>query len=291
MDTHWVKIQDLDSRGVAAPTMSSLESVGDSPNGVAMRSSIPVGRGIDLELLLLIKERGLPLVVQFHGALDKSKYAPPRFERLATAKELNANVLFVADPTILLHENLQLAWYTGWPELDLHYLIGRIVNEFAAAVKAPRTVTTGSSGGGFAALQIAPFVNNVLAVPMNPQTAINRYRIDGVHLGPQRTYRNIVMPGLGKPDDQSFKQDVWWHPLASRLSAIEKYKISQPVSIHYWQNVNDAHHREEHYEPFIGVLRQAGTEKLKTFEYSGPNGHVQPSTSTYFDALTEALAY
>ena len=108
-------------------------------------------------------------------------------------------------------------------------------------------------------------------------------------MGPQNTFRRIVMPELGAPESDHASNASWWAPMAHRLSAIEKYTVPQGVAIDYWQNVNDSHHYAEHFKPFVKAYRESGAEKLRVFEYEGPNAHVQPSGDIYVKGVTSAI--
>ena len=72
-------------------------------------------------------------------------------------------------------------------------------------------------------------------------------------------------------------------------SALRRYE--QPVNntILFVANVNDFHF-EDHWLPFLGACARGGNLKnIQVLGYSGPNGHVGPSTDVYLQALEVAL--
>lgn len=231
--------------------------------------------------------------MQYHGALDRQKYAPPRFERLATLKELGRTTLLIADPTILLHERLQLAWYTGWEGLDLPAFIGGVVRHLATVLGSSDVVHVGSSGGGFAALQVGPHTPGSMVLAMNPQTSIGRYRIEDQFMGVQRAYVQHVMPHLWTgPIEQLGWGSSWWHPMADRMSAVHRYGLPQPVRVHFVQNMNDHHHVEHHLKPFAeSAGTWMGADELRVSEHDGPHAHVAPDDQRYRVSLEATLAW
>lgn len=64
------------------------------------------------------------LLVILHGATDRSSYQMPRFEWLGTvSKNTDFNSVYFSDPVLSVDEKIQLAWYTGWKDLDCHKII------------------------------------------------------------------------------------------------------------------------------------------------------------------------
>ena len=157
-------LNDLEAGGLNAPRIKVdlIDPVFQIGTGAAIyESELP--RDTKLECLAVLGEPG-PLVVSFHGALLRKKYQLPRFERLNSLTHLGVNALFFSDPALYLSRRLELAWYTGWAGLELHEIIAEWINKVRQGIGAPTTLLTGSSGGGFAALQTAPFVPDSIAV-------------------------------------------------------------------------------------------------------------------------------
>lgn len=108
-----------------------------------------------------INEGSDVLVVSFHGALDRTRYSLPRFERMASIRKLGLSSLYIADPTLHLDASLQLAWYTGWPDSGLLDILAEQCIRAANAMGARTLILSGSSGGGFAALQVGARIDGV----------------------------------------------------------------------------------------------------------------------------------
>lgn len=210
---------------------------------------------------------------------------------MATLKGLGYTSLIIADPTICLHERLQLAWYTGWMGLDLPSLLGGLVRHVASTLGSDRIVHVGASGGGFAALQVAPYTRGSTVLTMNPQTAIHRYRVEDKYMGVQRTFVQHVVPELWphSPESLEWGSD-WWLPMADRLSAVSRYRNPQHVRVHFVQNMNDTHHVMEHFEPFLdAVAPWMESDHLKVTRYDGPAAHVAPDNDRYLRSFNDTL--
>lgn len=137
-----------------------------------------LSRGSKLECLTVIRGDA-PTIVSFHGAPLRKKYSLPRFERLKTLVDFECNALFFSDPALRLSKRLELAWFTGWEGLNLHELMGKWISIFSNELGSNRVLLSGSSGGGFAALQTAPYVDDSIEVVFNPQTQLDQYLVGG----------------------------------------------------------------------------------------------------------------
>lgn len=114
------------------------------------------------------------LIVSLHGYTDRKKYIPPRFERLASLSTLERHGLYLADPTIRLSPKLSLGWYVGDETYDPTPDLADLINSIARHLEVERVLLTGSSGGGFASMALAPRVENATALVFSPQTRIRR---------------------------------------------------------------------------------------------------------------------
>src|SRR5699024_7320320 len=128
------------------------------------------------------------------------------------------------DPTLHLNDQLSLTWYTGWRGLNLYEILADWTVTAAAASGAHHIVFLGSSGGGFAALQVASIVPGSIAVPINPQTTIWRYQPGG-SLSFVRSYLEHVAPYLipEKGLRSISADDDWSAPLGDTASTIMTY--------------------------------------------------------------------
>lgn len=225
------------------------------------------------------------LIVTFHGALDRDKYTIPRFERVRTTEPFGTSCLYWADPSLWLDDSLALSWYTGAGDLDLFALLADRSCDIARAIDARRIIFTGSSGGGFAALQTSALVPGSTALVFNPQTAISRYW-ETV----QRKYLAVCQPNAlpGPADDFDFSFD-WSESLGDRFSAVRRYSAQTQSDVHYWTNANDWHHAK-HFRPFRDAMGQAQTGRLTVHAYKGAKGHHTPGSELFTDAMAACLA-
>lgn len=125
---------------------------------------------------LRITPRGKYLSVQLHGAVDRSNTVLP-FARWNWGHILGAHVLSICDPTIYLNGDLRIGWYLGTEEESAIEGVIAIAEECARIVGIDRRgiIYTGSSGGGFAALQAAALAKDGKAIAINAQTDLLVY--------------------------------------------------------------------------------------------------------------------
>src|SRR5690625_1345903 len=242
---------------------------------------------------LFVNQRSDTLIVRCHGALPRKATVLPRFERLRTFLNTPYSSLYFGDPTLHLSEQVSLAWYTGWKELDLYPILARWVTSAAAASGASRIVFLGSSGGGFASLQISALIPGSMAIPLNPQTAIWKYQPSG-NLAYARNYIKHIMPHLTPVGGvREIMPDVdWSEPLGDRASAISRY--DQPVEnyVFYAQNLNDVAHREDHYLLFRKKTETGpNRERIRYFTYEGQHTHTSPKPDIFSEIMADALSW
>lgn len=98
------------------------------------------------------------LLVAFNGAVSRSEDKDPRdvFQRRTWVEDIDANVVFIADPTLRSDNRISIGWGQGTRS---SYAIPAmaLAAQYVAAelrVESNRRVYFGSSAGGFQALQI-----------------------------------------------------------------------------------------------------------------------------------------
>ena len=228
------------------------------------------------------------LVVGFSGALDRAKVTLPRFERARSLAAAGANVLLISDPTLDLSPTLRLGWYLGSASYDLPPLIAAMITRVQQVLGTSHPpLLVGSSGGGFAALQVAAHVQASNALVINPQTDIRAYHPAFVG----RALRAVF--GLAHNDDASLIS------LAPRLSAVERLAASAALThVRYVVNEGDAHHVSAHFVPFKAfvagqsvVQQQDGSGVRLTEEHvTWGAGHVGPTLPVFAELLNRALS-
>jgi hypothetical protein len=215
------------------------------------------------------------LVVVLHGALNRVKTALPRFERVRSLTGIGANVLSIGDPTLDLDPSLSLGWYLGTRNVDLHEIIARSVGRVAEQTASRRVILLGSSGGGFAALQLKAFLPDATAVVMNPQTDVSQYHA--------RFSRRALDAIFGEGADS----DAVLRP---RISVIDRYSTVDRVGrIRYLMNRGDVHHVETHARPLWAAMEDGKADLEVTWLDLG-NGHVSPNVDTVNAIVTEEMA-
>lgn len=244
-----------------------------------------------LDALLLSKKSDV-LIVSFHGALMRSKYKLPRFERLATFGATPYNSLYISDPGLWANERVGLTWFTGWDTINLKVDIIRLVRSAMKSTGSTKVVFTGGSGGGFASLQCAPDISGSVALVFDPQTTIYAYqgKTPNTRWAFHKSYIRALLPELGRDEFThiDFQQD-WTGPYGAKMSALKTYSIPVQNKVLYVTNKNDSHH-SRHYLPFIKVAERAGNIlNIESVIHDGPQGHVSPNQALLQSSLNRAI--
>ena len=197
---------------------------------------------------LLIRKRGNRLFVIFGGAVpERSKAVLPRFSRFTWAPDFPGPILCIADPTLLLGAQLRLGWYFGRADADATTGLAIVVEAFAKALGLGRSqiVTYGSSGGGFAAMQVAARIGEgATAIAINAQTNALDYAQEKT----VEEFLSVCTGGMEKEAAQAHFGDrlslvkVWQTPSSARARCL------------LLQNRCDHHHHDDHLLPFAAAL-------------------------------------
>lgn len=288
-----IPAHDLAPNGLNAPLHEVADPSSFAPvrELVAARYRHTFGGDRHFDALLVNKGTEV-LIVTFHGALDRTRYTLPRFERLATTGEFGQSMMFFSDPTLWADPTFQLGWYTGWKNQEVQPLVAEWAITAAHAVGASRIIFTGSSGGGFAALQVSALVPGSVCLAFNPSTSIHGYLSGGTSTGTQRTYVKVLYPELagGNVWAMDFTDD-WAAGLGDRMSVRKRYATPRENYVMYADNPNDWHHDVD-LPALTDVMAAAGTaDRLRVHTYEGPTGHVPPNPRQFREAMEEALAW
>lgn len=178
------------------------------------------------------------LLVCFHGALTRDVDWPMLVGQGVTAELTNVSRLSIADPSIGMNDTLPLAWYAGNEQMpELQQALASVVDKVATVTGAKHIVFFGSSGGGFAALQISRQFPGSLALVMNPQTSIGEYI-------PAHVRGYLLRCWDKAPLDTT--------PIDHDLTV--SYAQGFDNTVAYVQNTRDTFHVENHMQPFLGAL-------------------------------------
>lgn len=246
----------------------------------------------DAELhALLVNQRSDVLVVALHGATMRDKELP-RFEFFRTLRKTEFSSLYFTDPALYLDSEVELAWYTGWLDLDFYEVMAEWSLRAATAVGASKILFLGSSGGGFASLQVSTLIPGSMAMPFSPQTSIANYLVAGTSMGAQRSYIRAIMPHLTPPGGlhSLHAGEDYFEPLGDRVSPILRYQRPQPNYVHYVQNKNDPTHLNQHYLPFREAVENGPNKDRIRFELQDDRpGHNPPVPTKFMSALANAV--
>lgn len=252
------------------------------------RHTLPGGQYLDA---LLVNKESDTMVVAFHGALDRKTHTLPRFEWLRTLNGLPVSTMYVGDPTLWMGEQVRLSWYVGWPEFDAQKAIAEWAVAAARAVGASRVVFTGSSGGGFAALQVSALVPGSVALPFNAQTMIYQYRPHG-RFWTQRALMRAAWPNLVPGGLDAFDFATDWTALADdRMSAVRRYAQPVPNRTRFVINRNEDHYAG-HYLPWLEAAHAGGNQdRVEGIVYEGGEIHGPPSPKVFIEQVHQTLGY
>lgn len=215
------------------------------------------------------------LSVRFHGAVNRTKSSLPLFPGLTSEKKRGTTSVIFQDPTLDLDSDLRLAWYLGRPGVNLHAYMADCVRNIQARTGIEKVILTGSSGGGFAALQVAGYLEDAVVLVLNPQTSVLEYHSAAV----QRALK-VSSDGRDLP--------------MKRLSVIEHYKdLNRIPRIIYVQNSQDAHHVKKHMKPFQEMVDRRSDRASEAIEYvhvDWGHGHVAANAEKYEEFWQMAVA-
>jgi glycosyltransferase involved in cell wall biosynthesis len=237
--------------------------------------------GFQFDLFWRPKPGARRVFVFLSGDAMRSKNDPPVFQRWSWAEHVPGHCIYISDPSLYLDPALGLAWYAGTKEYDPLPKIAAVLTEIVAqlGLSLADIVAYGSSGGGFAALRLALFLDEITVVTINPQTDITRFETKGVEKYLRLCWHKI-----------SREQARAEHP--ERMSVVHAARAGkyQGRKIIYLQNTVDTHHVEDHFKPFCQAINVAPqtirseTINIVLFEHEG--GHGKAETP---EAFAEAI--
>lgn len=114
----------------------------------------------------------------FSGATSSRITTVPAFEGYRSTRELNANVLLISDPSLILDQKMTIGWYAGHSKApNFQSDLNNVINSLA---DSSRLVYFGTSGGGFPALEQASRTPGSTALVVSPLTHVNIERREAV---------------------------------------------------------------------------------------------------------------
>lgn len=241
---------------------------------------------------LVVNKKSDAVIVAFHGATDRKKTVLPRFERLRSLLDMDVSSIFISDPTLHLDPDIWLTWYTGWGSVNGHQLIADLCQRIAEAIGARRLIFTGSSGGGFAALQVSALVPGSVAVAFHAQTDIGNYLVEGKYYSQQKDYVRVVWPKIWATFErpQDIEGSGWTTSTDERTSALATYSTPRQNRVYIIQNIEEYHY-QDHFLPFLEAAWKGGNEEnIVPWINRQGTAHVVPTLSMFTDYLEKVMA-
>lgn len=256
------------------------------PSPIQINAEQPLESALDLESdqqfnmlrdgmrysFLLSRRKGDQLYVFLGGAVpDRAQASLPRFSRFSWRDDMPGTVMCIADPSLYLDSKLRLGWYFGTANHDVIQGLTTLIRAVGQAlgVADDKIVLWGSSGGGFAAMQLAARLGRgATAVAVNAQTNILAYGIQPS----VKAFLRSCLDNLPRDKAQSL--------FAARLSALDAWSSpdARTARCILIQNRRDLHHFKDHFQPFLAIHRdpsQLATApgRIWGYVYDHPGGH------------------
>lgn len=260
--------------------VSEYSSVTDFINTTAVRAGISTIYDGGLPIDLLIKPGNSDTTLFFfHGAIDRH-FTLPVLSGLGISGGLEANRVFISDPSLALDKRLLLAWYAGnQQQPDLQQSLLAIFKKIISSLQSNRSVFFGGSGGGFASLFFASHFQNSLALVFNPQTNIAKYSKGAV-----QDYARKAFAVEAAAHDQVLSQlpsEIVW-------DLCEVYRSAKDTTIAYMQNLNDETHVQAHLLPFSQTIH--ADNHLLLLKEAWEDGHSPPPKNLLTRTLNLAVS-
>lgn len=220
---------------------------------------------------LLVEDNGAATtVVIFHAAMNLESVTTPVFVGLNMLDEFNVNKIVVSDPTLEL--GVGLGWYVGDVARPLQRDLVKALHHVNSHLEnGSHLIFYGASGGGFAALFYSSYFPGSLAMPMNPQVAIENYFPQAV-----QEYKETAWP-----EDLDFKTQPC-------LDVRERYSVNRGNAVLYLQNLGDRPHVRNHLVPFLEAAQTSDVQvalKLGRWGF----GHRAPVLTVYAQFFAAAI--
>lgn len=184
--------------------------------------------------ILLTRHQEKKLFVLFGGARTLTQKNLYSFSRWSYFPFMAGNVLSIVDPMFYKFPNLELGWYYGTKDYCLLQTISIIIKKIQHQLQISDNdvMFIGSSGGGYAALEISKYFTQTTHLAINPQLRIGR------HLG-NTNFKSITGIDLeaGDPYGRNATDDF-----------LVKNKDCEYIIV---QNARDASHCIEQLFPFL----------------------------------------
>ncbi len=116
-----------------------------------------------------------PLVVTFHGGVNRDTRPIPVFQSTLAPCDGRATVLALADPSLPLAPSLAQAWYAANAKAPVPAIIAEMLDAVIAEIQPSRLIFASGSAGGHAALFHSFQHPDSVCIVQNPLSCISRY--------------------------------------------------------------------------------------------------------------------
>lgn len=222
-------------------------------------------------------DSGPILTVLFHGAIDRSRFELPFFQRYRFQRTLNAGpTAAISDPTLDLLPSLRLGWYLGSEAVELPPIIGEVINRLRDSLGVERVILQGNSGGGFGAIASGVYVENSTVVAFDPQTDLRCYI--------RRFYLQAVEAATGLPSDSG--EELLGE---TRVNAMARMLAERRFPrIFAASNRGDQIHRDNHLHPLKKFMDEHAPGSFSLIDLDLGPGHNSPSNEVFADVMRRA---
>lgn len=220
--------------------------------------------GVPIDFLNVPSKGAKTTFVLLHGAMEKNVRLPV-LSGAGVTRGLPASRIFISDPSLLLSEDLTLAWYAGntsQPRLQDH--LARMIEKVFHEHGTEQLIFFGGSGAGFAGLRLAAEIEGAKVLLWNAQTIIARYGAQ-----PVRRFAELAF------DIDPYEYDpLSLIPQSVTLDLRPLYASPTGTSVAYMQNTSDTTHIERHFKPFMETLNPDNEVHLLAGDWG--LGHTPP---------------
>ncbi|MHA6600327.1 alpha/beta hydrolase family protein [Corynebacterium coyleae] len=202
---------------------------------------------------------GMPLLVFLHGRKSEKVKLPYLVGR-GMSEGHPVSRLSISDPSLRLSSENTISWYAGnRQQKNLQKRLVSLVREVADKSKASRIVFVGGSAGGYAALVLATYFPDSVALIWNPQTDIFRY------------YQKFVNQYV----DTCWGGDASLLRNSAQTTVVGAFNSTGPrPTILYMQEPTDTHHVHNHLTPFISGADDL--DHILVYNKHWGEGHIPP---------------
>lgn len=236
-------------------------------------------KGRSLSALRIIDEHALywqgmqgnsTLCIRFNGAIDRAHTQLPYCGGATLHANRSESWLIFADPALDRDASAAIAWYLGKTNSGTIYdEINLVVDEYVREWGIERVVFLGTSGGGYAALQVGLRRGDCDVLCINPQTILKHYMAKTYKTAREITHVNEN------------------HDALLDATLLLSHPKARTTSIHYVTNPED-HHHKTHFLPFK-EMANINQIPLDVIELNLGKGHVAPSSTMISEILTSIL--